>query len=93
MNIAQGKSPRFVGDMKLYVGNIAFDCTEEELYEEFSKFGPVGDVSLVRDDTGRPKGFGFVTLREKADGRKALEELNGVEIKGREIMVRESTNN
>ncbi|GKY98809.1 hypothetical protein MPSEU_000837000 [Mayamaea pseudoterrestris] len=91
-NIQEGRDPKYLGEIKLYVGNISFECTEEDLKQVFSEVGPVGDVSLVRDDTGRPKGFGFVTLRKREDGMKALEQLNGMDIKGREIAVRESTN-
>jgi hypothetical protein len=91
-NIAQGRHPKFMGEIKLYVGNIAFQCSEENLQELFETVGEVGEVSLVRDETGRPRGFGFVTLRYKADGLKALQELNNKEVMGRAISVRESTN-
>jgi predicted Zn finger-like uncharacterized protein len=64
-NIAEGKSPKYVGAYKMYVGNIAFQSTEEDLRELFEEMGDVGDVSLVRDDQGRNRGFGFVTMREK----------------------------
>ena len=91
-NIQEGKSPKYTGAVKLYVGNIAFACTEDDIWEVFEEIGPVGDVSLVRDDQGRNRGFGFVTMREKADGERALSELHGRELNGRDMNVRESNN-
>jgi predicted Zn finger-like uncharacterized protein len=91
-NIDEGRPPAFMGEFKLYVGNIAFESTEEDVNEIFSEIGPVGDVSLVRDDLGRIRGFGFVTMREKEDGQKAIDALDGSEIRGRTIAVRESNN-
>lgn len=89
-NIKEGKSPKYTGASKLYVGNIAFQSTEDDVRDLFEEIGIVGDVSLVRDDQGRNRGFGFVTMREKADGEKALEALNGVDLNGRNLNVRES---
>jgi predicted Zn finger-like uncharacterized protein len=91
-NMDEGRPPAFMGEFKLYVGNIAFESTEEDIQEIFSAVGPVGDVSLVRDDLGRIRGFGFVTMREKEDGQKAIDALDGSEIRGRTIAVRESNN-
>lgn len=92
LNIKEGRRPKHTGDFKMYVGNISFQCTEADLFEIFETMGPVGDVSMVRDDTGRPRGFGFITMRNKEDGEKALEELDGIELKGRNLNVRPSTN-
>jgi RNA recognition motif-containing protein len=92
MNIDEGKSPKFMGEVKLYVGNMPFSSTEDDILEMFSDIGIVGDVSLVRDDMGRNRGFGFVTMRTKEDGDKAIEKLDGVEIDGRNIAVREANN-
>lgn len=92
LNIEEGKSPKFQGEIKLYVGNIAFSSREEDIYEMFSKIGEVGDVALVRDEEGRNRGFGFVTMRYKADGEKAVADLDGVDMNGRNIAVRESNN-
>jgi len=89
-NIKEGKPPKFTGYGKLYIGNIAFACTEKEIFEAFAKMGEVGDVSLVRDDLGRLRGFGFVTMRTKVDGEKAIAELDGFELHGRNLAVRES---
>jgi predicted Zn finger-like uncharacterized protein len=91
-NIEDGKEPNFMGEFKLYVGNIAFESTEEDINAIFTEVGPVGDVSLVRDELGRIRGFGFVTMREKEDGQKAIDALDGAEIRGRKIAVRESNN-
>jgi len=92
LNIEEGRSPKHVGDYKMYVGNISFKCTEEDLNELFSEYGPVGDVSMVRDNDGRLRGFGFITMRNKEDGEKCLEELDGVDLKGRNLNVRPSKN-
>jgi len=92
-NVAEDKPASFVGDSKLYVGNLAFECTEEMMVAEFSAVGDVGDVSLVYDnETGRPRGFAFVTMRTKEDADKALEALNGKDLMGRTISVREANN-
>ena len=89
-NIEEGKSPKFTGHGKLYVGNIAFASSEDEIYKIFSDIGEVGEVSLVRDEIGRNRGFGFVTMRSKDDGDKAMGELDGYELHGRKLAVRES---
>lgn len=91
LNLEEGKPAKFTGDMKLYVGNISFDCSEDDLWDIFGSVGDVGEISLVRDDQGRNRGFGFVTMREQADGEKALEQLDGLDLKGRNLNVREST--
>lgn len=90
-NMKEGRHPKYMGDFKMYVGNISFQCTEADLFELFETVGPVGDVSMVRDEVGRIRGFGFITMMKKADGEKALEELDGVELKGRNLNVRPST--
>lgn len=92
MNIVEGKAPKYMGDTKLYVGNVAFECHEDDLYEIFSKCGVVSLVSLVRDEEGKNRGFGFVTMRTMEDGKKAISELDGISIRGRNIAVRESSN-
>lgn len=92
LNMRENKAPNFIGDSKLYVGNIAFECSETDIYELFNDIGTVGDVSLVTDDTGRNKGFGFVTMRTTADGEKAVQELDGADVRGRNIAVRPSNN-
>ncbi|HOM04576.1 MAG TPA: RNA-binding protein [Candidatus Kapabacteria bacterium] len=74
----------------IYVGNLKFQTTEEELSSLFSQYGDVHNVKLIRDRvTGRPKGFGFVEMDE-ADGNAAIEALNGIEFGGRTIKVNEA---
>ena len=91
-NLAEGKAAGFVGESKVYVGNIAFECHEDDLEALFSQVGEVGDVSLVRDDEGKNRGFGFVTMRTEEGGQAAIAELDGATVRGRRIAVRESNN-
>ena len=91
-NLDEQVAPNFLGEAKLYVGNIAFECQEQDIYDIFAEVGSVGDVSLVRDDEGKNRGFGFVTMRTNEDGEKAIQELNGEAILGRNIAVRPSNN-
>jgi hypothetical protein len=91
-NVEEGKSPKYMGAAKLYVGNIAFGSTEDDLWDMFEKIGSVGDVNMVRDDQGRIRGFAFVTMRETADAERAIAELNGLELNGRSLNVRETNN-
>ncbi len=73
---------------KLYIGNLDFGITEDELRELFSQHGEVQDVKLVTDrETGRPRGFGFVTMATADDASKAMEELNGQSVRGRNISI------
>jgi cold-inducible RNA-binding protein len=75
---------------KLYVGNLAFQTTEEELNGIFSQFGAVESVTIITDrDTGRSKGFGFVVM-EDADADRAIEQLNGSQLGGRNLTVNEA---
>jgi predicted Zn finger-like uncharacterized protein len=92
MNRQEGKPLKFVGDKKLYVGNVAFEAHEEDFFKVFGQFGIVGDVSLVRDDAGKIRGYGFVTMRTAEAADLALQKAHGLCIRGRELAVRESTN-
>jgi cold-inducible RNA-binding protein len=75
---------------KLYVGNLSFQTTEDELNGLFSQFGPVESVTIINDrDTGRSKGFGFIVM-ESAEADKAIEQLNGSEFNGRNLTVNEA---
>jgi len=77
--------------MKLYVGNLSFQTTEGALEDLFTPFGPVKETMLVMDRmTQRPRGFGFVTMENGEDGKKAIEELNGKEMDGRSLVVNEA---
>ena len=74
--------------MKIYVGNIPFSATEESLSAEFGAFGEVEDIALITDrETGRPRGFVFVTMADDTQAREAIEKLNGQEVGGRTITV------
>ena len=75
---------------RLYVGNLPFTATEDEVRDLFGQHGSVNDVKLISDrDTGRPRGFGFVEMDD--DGaNKAMEALNGAEMGGRTLRVDEA---
>ena len=76
---------------KLYVGNLPFSVTNEDLKEAFGKFGEVEEATVISDKySGRSKGFGFVTFTEDADADKAVEEMNGKDLGGREVKVNEA---
>jgi RNA recognition motif-containing protein len=75
---------------KLFVGNLSFQTTESDLTDAFSQYGPVEAVTIITDrDTGRSKGFGFVTMTEE-DADKAASGLNGKEFSGRALTVNEA---
>ncbi len=77
--------------MKLYVGNLAYSCTEDRLREMFEAHGEVTSAALVMDrDTGRPRGFGFVEFSNDDHARAAIEALNGQNIDGRDLTVNEA---
>jgi cold-inducible RNA-binding protein len=73
---------------KLYVGNIAFTTTEDQLRDAFSAHGVVVELSLMMDrETGRPRGFGFVTMGSAEEAQAAIAGLNGRSLDGRELTV------
>jgi RNA recognition motif-containing protein len=75
---------------RIYVGNLPFSATEEEVRRLFAQHGEVLDVSLPQDrDTGRPRGFGFVEM-EDADADKAVQALDGKDLGGRSLRVNEA---
>jgi RNA recognition motif-containing protein len=77
--------------MKLYVGNLSFSTTEETLHAEFGAHGQVDEVAVITDrDTGRPRGFAFVSMTNDGEARAAIEALNGAEVDGRTITVNEA---
>ena len=77
--------------MKLYVGNLPFSVTEEDLRKLFESYGELSEVVLIKDKySGRSKGFGFVTIDDDAAAKKAIEEMNGKDVEGREIKVSEA---
>lgn len=77
--------------MKLYVGNISFDTTEQDLEELFSEVGTVQSANIITDrDTGRSRGFGFVELSSQEEGQNAISQFDGQEIDGRQLKVNEA---
>ena len=78
--------------MKLYVGNLSYDTTEDSLRAAFAADErEVTEVALITDrDTGRPRGFGFVTMGSADAGRAAIEALDGTDLDGRNIKVNEA---
>jgi RNA recognition motif-containing protein len=74
--------------MNIYVGNLSYEVTEEELKEAFEAFGEVETVKVLRDKySGRSKGFGFVEMSNNADAQSAINDLNEKELKGRTLKV------
>ena len=74
--------------MKIYVGNLSFDVTEEELRQEFAAFGNVESVNVITDKySGRPRGFAFVEMPQVSEGQAAITGLNGKTLKDRTLTV------
>lgn len=77
--------------MKLYVGNLAFQTSSEDLQQLFGQAGTVESASVVEDrDTGRSRGFGFVEMSSKEEGEAAISKFNGTEFGGRSLTVNEA---
>lgn len=77
--------------MKLYVGNLSFQTTSEDLRSYFSQVGAVESAQVVEDrDTGRSRGFGFVEFSSREDGTRAIETFHGTEFNGRTLTVNEA---
>ena len=76
---------------KLYVGNLPFSITEQQMKDLFSAYGEITEATVVTDKyTGRSRGFGFVTLSDDEAAAKAITEMNGKDIEGRQIVVNEA---
>ncbi len=76
---------------RLYVGNLSFNTTSDTIREEFGALGEVTDVHVVMDrETGRPRGFAFVTMGSPAEAAKAINEMNGKMVDGRPLRVNEA---
>lgn len=76
---------------KLYIGNLPYSTTSEELQQQFSQAGSVVEAVVMMDKmTGRSRGFGFVTMANDADAQKAIEMFNGKDMGGRAIVVNEA---
>jgi len=78
-------------EVKLYVGNLAYNTTEDDLRTLFAKAGQVASVALIKDrDTGASKGFAFVEMYTRAEAQKAISMFNGVTIGDRELKVNQA---
>ena len=76
---------------RLYVGNLPYAVTELDLRDLFGGIGTVTDAKIVTDrETGRPRGFGFVEMSTEDEARKAIEEVNGRDVQGRQVAVKEA---
>jgi cold-inducible RNA-binding protein len=77
--------------MNIYVGNLSYEVTEEDLKKAFESFGEVDSAKVIKDKyTGRSKGFGFVMMSDKATAESAIQGLNGKDLKGRSLNVNEA---
>jgi RNA recognition motif-containing protein len=77
--------------MNIYAGNLSRDLTEDELRLAFEEFGQVESVNIIKDKySGESKGFGFIQMPSKEEGKAAIESLNGKELKGRTLNVNEA---
>jgi cold-inducible RNA-binding protein len=77
--------------MRLYVGNLSFSTTENDLQDAFERFGTVSDVKIMMDHgTGRSRGFAFVTMGSAAEGTAAITGLHGKDLDGRDLTVNEA---
>ena len=77
--------------LNIYVGNLSFDTGDSDLETLFAPHGEVGRASVIMDrETGRSRGFGFVEMRNEAEGRAAIEALNGQDVGGRALTVNEA---
>jgi RNA recognition motif-containing protein len=77
--------------MVIYIGNLNYRITSDDLMEVFSSYGKVESATVITDKfTGRSKGFGFVTMENNNEARQAIESLNGAMLEGRKIVVNEA---
>lgn len=77
--------------MNIYVGNLSYQVNSDELRQTFERFGEVSLANVVMDKlTGRSKGFGFVEMPDNAAGEEAIKQMDGVDLKGRNIRVNEA---
>ncbi|MBV5304059.1 MAG: RNA-binding protein [Chlorobium sp.] len=77
--------------MNIYIGNLAYSVTEDDLRDSFSEFGQVESASIINDKfSGRSKGFGFVDMPNDSEARQAIESLNDKDLNGRTIKVNEA---
>jgi RNA recognition motif-containing protein len=77
--------------MNIYAGNLNYNLTEEDLEKVFAEFGEVTSVKIIRDKyTDQSKGFGFIEMADDESAQKAINELNGKEVRGRELRVNQA---
>ncbi len=77
--------------MNIYVGNLPFAASEDEVRDLFATYGEVTSVAMIKDKlTGKPRGFGFVEMANDGDAAKAISALNGKDFKGRGLVVNEA---
>jgi cold-inducible RNA-binding protein len=77
--------------MKLYIGNLSWNTSQEELQSAFEQFGSVTDIVVMKDKfTGRSRGFGFVTMGSAAEGQAAIQGMHGKTLGGRNLTVNEA---
>ena len=77
--------------MNIFAGSLPFKLQEEELKEQFEKYGEVSSVKIITDKySGRSKGFGFIEMPDDEAAKKAIAELNGMEVMGRAIVVNQA---
>jgi len=77
--------------MNIYVGNLSYSLSEQELRDAFADFGEVSSVKVLMDrETGRSRGFGFVEMPNQSEGEAAVVQLNGKEVGGRALRVNEA---
>lgn len=76
---------------RLYIGNLAWKCTDDDLREAFGRFGTVKEVVIIKDkETGKSKGFGFVEMESDGAAEEAIKTMNGAEFLGRPVTVNEA---
>ena len=75
----------------IYVGNLSFDATEDDIEQTFAEFGEVSSVNIIKDrETGRSRGFAFVEMSDGEQAKEAIEKVNLTEIAGRSVTVNEA---
>ena len=77
--------------MNIYVGNLSYDVSPEDLRQAFEAYGEVSSVNIIKDKySGQSRGFGFVEMPDKAEAQTAIENLNGKDLRGRQMTVNEA---